>query len=173
MNDSYTHISNPLTGRAICGRTGHCIDNPAEADCLVCVENADLSKMSGGVTPVLPRRVLVIEDEKAVGKMWVHIISRMADDLIVDQPRTVQSALDYLQSYHYEVVISDFHLPDGTGSQIVEWLKEHQPQILRREDFYFCTGAPNEVEKTCGLGLRFIGKPFKSEDLKALASRLG
>ena len=67
-------------------------------------------------------RILIVEDEKKL----IDILQRSlkAEGYTVDGVTTAADGLDYLKTYHYDLIILDLHLPDGTGTGLLKRLRE-------------------------------------------------
>jgi two-component system copper resistance phosphate regulon response regulator CusR len=67
-------------------------------------------------------RILIVEDEKK----FLDILQRSlrGEGYTVDGVGTAADAVEYLKSYHYDLVIMDLQLPDGTGSSLLKRLRE-------------------------------------------------
>lgn len=67
----------------------------------------------------------------------------------------------------WTLVISDFHLPDGTGADLCDWV---QAQRGTPPPFLLMSGSVNgEVETT---GMQYLAKPFAVEQLEARVGAL-
>jgi two-component system copper resistance phosphate regulon response regulator CusR len=67
-------------------------------------------------------RILIVEDEKK----FLDILQRSlkSEGYTVDGVGTAADAVDYLKSYHYDMLILDLQLPDGTGNSLIRRLRE-------------------------------------------------
>src|SRR5579872_6750562 len=67
-------------------------------------------------------RILIVEDEKKL----IDILQRTlkAEGYIVDGVHSAADGLDYIKTYHYDLVILDLQLPDGTGTGLLKRLRE-------------------------------------------------
>ncbi|MEW4565607.1 response regulator [Bremerella sp. JC770] len=62
--------------------------------------------------PVEVPKVLLIEDD-SVFRMLVKRL--VGDDFLIDEASNIESARSLLTSHHYQCVLLDYRLPDGTG----------------------------------------------------------
>jgi DNA-binding response OmpR family regulator len=62
---------------------------------------------------------------------------------------------------HWTLVISDFHLPDGTGTDLQEWITAQRGAA---PPFLVMSGSVGGELKT--LGIDYLAKPFAVEDLE-------
>ena len=75
-------------------------------------------------------RILIVEDEKKL----IDILQRSlkSEGYTVDGVTTSADGLEYIKSYHYDLVIIDLNLPDGTGTSLLKHLRElgHKMPVL-------------------------------------------
>ncbi|HVV27102.1 MAG TPA: response regulator transcription factor [Rhizomicrobium sp.] len=67
-------------------------------------------------------RILIVEDEKKF--LDILLRSLKSEGYMVDGVGTAADAVDYLKSYHYDLVVLDLQLPDGTGNSLIRRLRE-------------------------------------------------
>ena len=67
-------------------------------------------------------RILIVEDEKKL----IDILQRSlrAEGYTVDGVGTAADGVEYIKSYHYDLIIIDLQLPDGTGTGLLKRLRE-------------------------------------------------
>src|ERR1700744_6631724 len=67
-------------------------------------------------------RILIVEDEKRL----IDILQRTlrSEGYIVDGVGSATAGLDYVKTYHYDLVIIDLQLPDGTGTSLLKQVRE-------------------------------------------------
>ena len=67
-------------------------------------------------------RILIVEDEKRL----IDILQRTlrSEGYIVDGVGSASDGLDYIKTYHYDLVIIDLQLPDGTGNSLIRRMRE-------------------------------------------------
>ena len=67
-------------------------------------------------------RILIVEDEKKL----IDILQRTlrAEGYLVDGVNSSSDGLDFIKTYHYDLVILDLQLPDGTGTGLLKRLRE-------------------------------------------------
>lgn len=67
-------------------------------------------------------RILIVEDEKKL----IDILQRSlkSEGYTVDGVGTAAEGLDYIKTYHYDLVILDLQLPDGTGTSLLRRMRE-------------------------------------------------
>ena len=67
-------------------------------------------------------RILIVEDEKKL----INILQRSlrSEGYMVDGVGTAADGLEYLKTYHYDLIILDIQLPDGTGTSLLKRLRQ-------------------------------------------------
>ena len=69
-------------------------------------------------------RILIVEDEPTFAKLLMLRIRRHADaaayvHLTVDWASSIEAARELLAGRAFDLIISDYHLPDGVGTDLV------------------------------------------------------
>jgi len=83
----------------------------------------------------LPRKVLIIDDEPAVGRALGRVLK---EHRVTVRSSPVQ-ALEELRSADYDVILCDLMMPEMTGRQLFEALAEQRPGMEAR--IVFMTGG--------------------------------
>ncbi|MBU0690203.1 response regulator [bacterium] len=111
------------------------------------------------------RRILVVDDEQ----FMVHTLSKILDLMGYD----VLSALGGKEAYEkymneqVDLVVSDVHMPEMNGIELLTSIKSHNPQI----PVILVTGYGVEKARATAGECKadgFLGKPFKIQELKDL-----
>lgn len=68
------------------------------------------------------KRILLVDDEPEIQLVLGEVLS--GNDYEVDFAATVRDAKDHLASQTYDLVITDWKLPDGDGRVIADWAIE-------------------------------------------------
>ncbi len=107
--------------------------------------------------------VLLVDDDAKL----LHGISRT----LRDQPfklltaRTADEALHIIKSHPIHVVVSDERMPGKSGTELLAWIAEQCPDVVR----IFMTGytTPNTTERAINEGrvFRYFSKPFDSREM--------
>ncbi len=74
-------------------------------------------------------RVLVVDDERLFAELMRVALSSADDIEVVDVVHDVATALARTAELHPAVVLSDFHLPDGTGADVARALRRAAPEV--------------------------------------------
>jgi len=67
-------------------------------------------------------RILIVEDEKKL----LDILERSlkSEGYLVDGVGMAFDGLEYIKAYHYDLIIIDLQLPDGTGTSLLKQVRE-------------------------------------------------
>lgn len=109
-------------------------------------------------------KILLLEDDISLIDGLEYSLQKNGFD--VETVRTVDNALSSIidQSSHYNLLILDVTLPDGTGFEVCEKVRQQNKQI----PIIFLTASDEEVNIIRGLdcgGDDYITKPFKIGEL--------
>lgn len=109
-------------------------------------------------------KILLLEDDISLIDGLEYSLQKNGFD--VETVRTVDDALSSIidQSSHYNLLILDVTLPDGTGFEVCEKVRQQNKQI----PIIFLTASDEEVNIIRGLdcgGDDYITKPFKIGEL--------
>jgi two-component system NtrC family sensor kinase len=114
---------------------------------------------------VRQKRILVVDDEKYILDFFVEAFN--ASPLSVDTASNGRTALQKIQDFEYDLIITDFKMPQMSGKELFSWIKEHRPQLAHR--VVFVTGDTINLETRAFFEdnrNRYLAKPFKIEEIK-------
>ncbi len=108
------------------------------------------------------KTVLLIDDEENILK----IIKKFLEDnfFSVKTAKTKKEALDLLKKQSFDIVLSDYRLPDGTGFEILDFFRSVEP----KKPFIMITayGSINGAVEAMRRGAsHYIAKPIDFQDL--------
>ncbi|MFT5658703.1 MAG: DNA-binding response OmpR family regulator [Gammaproteobacteria bacterium] len=109
-------------------------------------------------------RILLVEDDKIIGDGIVQGLS--LDNYAVDWVEDKESALTALSTLHYEMVLLDIGLPDGSGLDILTHLraKNNDVPIMIITAF---NKTQLKIEGLDGGADDYLTKPFDLDELSA------
>jgi len=115
----------------------------------------------GTNNPEQLRKILLVEDDVSLG---TTLRERLGEDYEIHWAQSKKEALAILGARHFDLVILDIGLPDGTGFEIAEALR------LKKEvvHFIFLTAQGDAESRLQGYELgaeEFIPKPFHLKEL--------
>jgi two-component system, NtrC family, response regulator PilR len=73
------------------------------------------------------KRVLIIDDEPDIRELLEITLGRMQLD--TDSAENIARAKELLQKNSYDLCLTDMHLPDGNGLQLVEFIQQQMPGL--------------------------------------------
>ena len=129
------------------------------------------SDAPGMQPPVVQRRILILDDEPEVVETLAELLS--LDGYLVDTAATGALALEKLQKYTYELILSDLHLSDTDGPAFYRALQHHHPALCQRVVFLTGDGLSPEsrsfLEQTA---VRTLGKPVRLMELRGTVQQV-
>lgn len=111
-----------------------------------------------------PQRLLVVEDDTAVGPLIVHYLEHAGYDVFL--AREAEAAIAAAREHEYDLVISDLVLADGDGHEIVDAIRALQPRIK----VLFMSGYGTSHGLTPDDAL--LAKPFQARQIIERVERL-
>jgi DNA-binding response OmpR family regulator len=108
-------------------------------------------------------RALIVEDDELVLNLVRRVLER--EQFTVEGVKNGGAAIDLLRVVAYDLVIVDLVMPLVSGDKVLDFLRDEQPEHLRR--VIVTTASPRHMsceflEQIC----RLLEKPF---DIKQLA----
>jgi diguanylate cyclase (GGDEF)-like protein/PAS domain S-box-containing protein len=88
----------------------------------------------------IPLAVLIVEDSESDAQLLVHLLKKAGYELVYEQVETAEQMRSALEKQTWDVVISDYSLPQFDGRSALELLKEKQRDI----PFIVVSGAIGE-----------------------------
>lgn len=125
---------------------------------------------SGRPTGIGPRDVLVVEDDVSITKLMGILLER--GGYRVRQAETFAKAKTSIQDSEPALIILDIGLPDGSGLEILRWLRadlgKSTPVVV-----VSAYGQEAKVAQAYELGANdFVSKPFRPNELLARIQRV-
>ena len=111
-----------------------------------------------------PMKVLIVEDRQELADNVAQYLS--SQDYLCEQATSRRDALMMVSLYDYDCILLDLMLPDGSGMDVLRWLKLHKPSVG-----VIVVSARNSTEDIVeGLKIGaddYISKPFGMAELVA------
>lgn len=101
-------------------------------------------------------KILVVDDELGV---CISISMILYGFEIVTASNVGQAQGHFIEDKNFALVISDFHMPDGTGLEFYQWVRQRS-----EIPFLMISAAISELRNEPGL--RFLAKPFDVQELR-------
>jgi two-component system OmpR family response regulator len=109
-------------------------------------------------------KVLVVEDHNELLEEIISFLKR--EDMVLEWAENFMVAYDKIAIYEYDIALIDISLPDGSGLELIRFLKEMNP-----ETGIIIISAKNSLDdKLSGLDLGaddYITKPFHFAELNS------
>jgi PAS domain S-box-containing protein len=77
----------------------------------------------------MSHQILIIEDNPEQARLMQEILHRSSQPYRVDVRHNAETGLDQLDRESYDAVLLDYHLPPKTGIEVLQIIKDHQPQL--------------------------------------------
>jgi len=113
-------------------------------------------------------RILVIDDEEDMLENYARLLNKMGYECLTQKDGNI--AIDMIDSYEPDIILSDLRMPDVEGLDILDRVKKIHPDI----PFIIVTAygdIPTAVESVKKGAFDFITKPFSPEQLKITLER--
>jgi len=102
--------------------------------------------------------ILMVDDDPLLLDLYLEALS---DDFNILTAYTVAKSIDLLATGQVDAVGCDYHLSDGTGLDLVEWIAAHQHKLLKKTIL-----ISGELEpSTGGFNIQCLCKPVPIETL--------
>lgn len=121
-------------------------------------------------TATHPPRVLVVDDDPGVLQSLKLLLEDDCEVTCVDSPRT---ALTLATSQTFDVIITDFKMPQMTGGEFAHAVKE---QVKPAPYILMLTGTPQSVTHTTPGSqdlVMVLAKPFEPDRLLRMVTQVG
>ena len=109
-------------------------------------------------------RVLVAEDDRGLCDVLARGLRE--HDYVVDAVRDGKTAVTYLRSYSYELVVLDWRMPGMSGLDVVRWMRAHNQSA----PVLMLTARDAHADRVTGLDQGaddYLVKPFDFAELLA------
>ena len=114
---------------------------------------------------VRDKRVLIVDDEKYILDFFTEVFKLFP--MRVDTASDGRAAMEKLTRNDYDLVITDFKMPQMSGRDLYQWIKDKRPRLAQRIIFITGDTVSTETrsffENNCNL---YLAKPFKIEEVK-------
>lgn len=106
--------------------------------------------------------VLIVEDEALIGWSLSHVLRKAGFAVtVVDNG---EEAIERFSSSHYDIVLTDYKLPNIDGFVVASKIKENCPQVpvIMMSAYGDCPAYKNNLRSSID---RFIEKPFDLSEI--------
>lgn len=112
-------------------------------------------------------KILLVEDASVMRQMEKKVLGSLGFKNITEAENG-NIAIDYLNSESFDLIISDWNMPEKDGYELLCWVREQDK--LKTMPFLMATGRGErkEMSKASDAGVSaFIAKPFNGPELKS------
>ena len=74
-------------------------------------------------------RTLIIEDNTTFRKLLTEILCDQFPSMVIEEAANCKGALQHIQTLPPNLIFMDIKLPDGSGLQLTQTIKESHPEI--------------------------------------------
>ncbi len=111
------------------------------------------------------KRLLVVDDEKYILDFFVEVFQTFP--MVVETANDGKLAMEKMLHNDYDLIITDFKMPQMSGRELFHWVKDQRPHLLDRIIFVTGDTASSETRSFFDdVGNRYLAKPFKIEEVK-------
>jgi two-component system NtrC family sensor kinase len=112
----------------------------------------------------MPYRILVVEDEPDAREVLTFMLR--LDDHNVNSVDNGRDALEALAGHSYDVILTDFRMPEMTGEDLYRRIERGWPHLAPRVVFVTADPAPGFQTQYGGAPVPVLTKPYTPERLR-------
>lgn len=145
------------------------LSGPAETTTLVFDMNRPTNRVEQGAgCSSHPGCVLIVDDEVVIRSLLSELLSE--DGFTVATAEDGKHGLEYVNSGHVDLVISDVHMPIMSGPELVTQLRKIDPQL----PVIVLNSVPGSdlPKNMAGAATAFLNKPFNLQELRQTISEV-
>jgi two-component system, cell cycle response regulator DivK len=116
------------------------------------------------MTATLPKRVLVVDDDRLVRELWVDVLTGAGYRTL--QAENGHDAIELMRAAVPDLVLLDLRMPDLTGGEVLQYLQGSA--VLRRIPVLIVSGFLSDEETRGSLGLNIVGRLPKPLPIRQL-----
>jgi HD-like signal output (HDOD) protein/ActR/RegA family two-component response regulator len=113
----------------------------------------------------MKKRVLFVEDEPLLLQMYASMLDEESDRWEVLTAVNAQHALQVMEAFRFDVIVSDLMMPGMDGAELMNEVKKRYPRASRI--MLSVSTDQEKVARCLGATHQFISKPFDVKVLKA------
>lgn len=108
-------------------------------------------------------RILVVDDDAPLRRSMPHLLAATTRQF--DEAATLAEAIAQLERHQYDLILLDYHLPDGTGLNLLDWCAAR-----KRSDAVIILSGEDGIDAAIGALRRgaddFLRKPYHLAQLQ-------
>ena len=118
----------------------------------------DYKEVINLISSVLKKRILIVEDRKDDREILIDIFK--LDGYEVQDASNAEQALEILKNEDFDLVVTDYALPDSTGEELYHQIKDKLQQDNIPFLFTSIHGSKIDQKGLLKQGVHYIDKPF-------------
>lgn len=134
---------------------------------------AAASPQGAKLSPILPLKILVAEDNEINQRLFTHILLQLGYEghLVANGNEVLQA----LESQQYDIIFMDVHMPEMDGLEasrhiVNKWNAEERPKIVALT----ADAMQGDREKCIEAGMDdYLAKPIRIDDVRTMLERWG
>ncbi len=139
----------------------------------ICCDTRSADPPAAAIPPAHPAtrtRILFVDDEAAILKLWNMSLHSMAAEWDVEFAGNGEEALALVRRKAFDVIVTDMRMPGMNGVQLLNQVLQLHPQTIR----IILSGYAelSTTVKSIGITHQFLEKPLQLADLKKNLKRL-
>ncbi|MGC9397747.1 MAG: response regulator [Anaerolineae bacterium] len=115
-------------------------------------------------------RVLIVDDEAHVTVVLARSLSKLGPNYVIETANSGEEALEKARATHYDLVITDYQMPEMNGLDLIIALRNVTPEtrlvLMTAYGNDELRGAVNSVEVS-----GYLDKPFTLEQIREVVQR--
>lgn len=117
-------------------------------------------------------KILIVEDVQETRELLKLILSKL-DNLFFLEASSLEEATSITNKEEVDIILLDFNLPDGNGSQLIKTLKKNPKTNLPFIVAITAETSQESVNKSLESGCEYyVKKPFDSEEIQIRIKKL-
>ncbi len=115
-------------------------------------------------------RILVVEDQEDIGRILKMTVEQIDSDYEVDLAFDAFEAMDFLRKNPYDLVITDYMMPDMDGLELLESVRNLSPDT----QVVVISALPSGIVKPLITKANvefFLSKPFTNKDIRRVVGQ--
>ena len=116
------------------------------------------------------KRVLIVDDDKNILYLLEHTLTRMGEDYQVFSTMDSSEALELVQKYTFDLVVSDYMMPGITGVDLARAVHQVSPDTQVILMTAYGTTRLKDTTKFVGID-GYVDKPFSIDEIHAVIQK--
>jgi len=113
-------------------------------------------------------RILIVDDEKVIREGVARALS--GKGFTIDKAESGERGIEMIKQSGFDIVLLDLMMPGIDGFGVLEWIREHEPQIQVIVVTGFATVSKAVTAMKQG-AFDFVGKPFTPDYIRIVVER--